>query len=72
VSDICRNTGGSLFQSYIYIIERLTDFRNEVTGGRSSAIAYRAEEERAKRGGWKELWRDSKGWGFGEFVGWIG
>ena len=56
----------------IYIMERLADFRDEVTGGRSSAIAYWAEEERAKRGGWKELWRDGKEWGFGEFVGWIG
>ena len=53
-SDICRNTGGSLFQRggtdmAIKPLERLENLSDEVTEGRSNV---RVEEERAERGGW--------------------
>ena len=49
-SDICRNAGGSLFQKggTATAMERLENFSDEVTEGRSSV---RMDEERVERSG---------------------
>ena len=39
-------------------------------GGRGQ-IRIGFVEEQCFKFAVKELWRDSKGWGFGEFVGWV-
>ena len=50
-SDICRSTGGSLFQrgGTAMAMERFANLSDEVTEGRSSV---RVEEERVERRGW--------------------
>ena len=40
-------------------------------GGRRGQIRIGFVEEQCFKFGVKELWRDSKGWGFGKFVGWV-
>ena len=39
--------------------------------GRSGQIRIGFVEDQCVQFGVKEVWRDSKGWGFGKFLGWI-